>query len=84
MNPSNHANGDEPDRPTRRELFRRAGRMAVFAALAAVGVTLGRRARSKPRNSETCVNRGICRGCSAFDECGLPQAMSAKRAKREG
>lgn len=25
-----------------------------------------------------CINRGICRGCEAFANCGLPQALSAK------
>ena len=32
------------------------------------------------RNREVCSNAGICRGCAAFGDCGLPQALSAKRA----
>jgi hypothetical protein len=29
-------------------------------------------------SEQTCVNQGICRGCGAFEDCGLPQAISAK------
>ncbi|MHB9132466.1 MAG: hypothetical protein ACYDBB_15455 [Armatimonadota bacterium] len=36
------------------------------------------------RRGETCVNAGICRGCSAFSDCGLPQALSAKEATARG
>jgi hypothetical protein len=45
--------------------------------LAAVtGVLVARQGR------QACVNNGICRGCAAYDECGLPQALSAKQAAR--
>ena len=33
------------------------------------------------RNPEKCVNRGLCSGCGEFDDCRLPQALSAKEAK---
>jgi len=36
------------------------------------------------RNPEKCINAGICRGCSAFRTCGLPQALSAKQAMQKG
>ena len=55
--------------------MRRIGRAALLALLAGGTAMLVAR-----RNRETCVNTGICRGCSAFEDCGLPQALSAKRA----
>ena len=67
--------------PTRREFFRGIGRGAALAgiALLAAAVTGWRR---KPARREKCTNQGICRGCSAFADCGLPQALSARRAAK--
>lgn len=36
------------------------------------------------QRGEKCSNAGICRGCAAFDDCGLPQALSAKAALARG
>lgn len=36
------------------------------------------------RRGQSCVNAGICRGCAAFHDCGLPQALSAKAALARG
>lgn len=60
---------------SRRRFLRSIGRAAVLAVLAGGTAVLVAR-----RGSETCVNSGICRGCTAFGDCGLPQALSAKRA----
>jgi hypothetical protein len=66
---------------SRREFFRAAARYSLLAAAAAVAaLTAGRRAPAGQR----CVNRGICRGCGVFAACGLPQALSAKRAGQKG
>jgi hypothetical protein len=27
-----------------------------------------------------CVNRGVCSGCEVFEDCGLPRALSVRRA----
>lgn len=60
---------------SRRGFLQNIGRMAVLAVLAGgTALLVGR------RSSETCVNSGICRGCAEFSGCGLPQALSAKRA----
>lgn len=69
-------------RHSRRELFRAAGRGAALAALAAVGGVLTARGRSRLSGQE-CVNAGICRGCPAIGDCGLPQALSARQARVE-
>jgi hypothetical protein len=62
----------------RREFLRGGARYALLAGLAAVSAVLvKRRAASLP--GQTCINQGICRGCGAFEDCGLPQALSAKQ-----
>lgn len=68
----------------RREFLRSGVRYALLAGIAAVSAALVvRRDRALP--GQTCINQGICRGCGAFDDCGLPQALSAKQAmKRDG
>jgi len=69
-------------RITRRGFFPAAARWGVLAALGALVATLslGRRKHGNAAEGEKCIHRGICRGCRAFAECGLPQALSAKRA----
>lgn len=60
---------------SRRGFLRSVGRITLLAALTGgTALLVGR------RNKETCVNSGICRGCAEFSGCGLPQALSAKRA----
>jgi hypothetical protein len=63
---------------SRREFFRAAARygcLGLLGAVTAVGT-------QKSLSGQQCVNRGICAGCAAFSGCGLPQALSAKAAKR--
>ena len=51
-------------------------------SLALVGI-IGGAAAVKRRRLEregACVNRGICSGCEVFEECGLPRALSVRRA----
>jgi len=31
-----------------------------------------------------CVNGGVCRGCRAYEKCGLPAALSAKQVLQGG
>ena len=68
-------------RSTRREWFRSLGRWLGSAALAALGGALTS-GRARLRDKETCINRGVCGGCGRFDDCSLPQALSAKEAGR--
>ena len=68
---------------SRREFLRGGVRYALLAGLAAVSAMVaGRRNQRLP--GQTCVNQGICRGCGVFEECGLPQALSAKQALING
>jgi hypothetical protein len=62
----------------RREFLRSIARMAVL------GGSVGGVAGLTRKSGETCVNEGVCRGCPVFDGCGLPQALSAKAARRNG
>ena len=61
---------------SRREFLRTLGRLGILAALGLGGARLLRGRIVRP--SEACISNGICRGCAAFDGCGLPQALSAK------
>ncbi len=66
------------EKQDRREFFRTCARYSVLTALgAAGGVLLTRNLRDK--QSQTCVNTGICDGCGEFSACKLPQALSAKQ-----
>ena len=78
-------------RPFRRKLSRRefvksAARVALLAALGALGLRLARGGfRRVPgpsaRSGETCVSDGLCRGCGAYSGCGLPAALSARLSR---
>lgn len=61
--PTSHA-------PNRRDFLRNA---ALTGILGLAGTLVVRSAGHK------CVNQGICRGCFAYDDCNLPQALSAKQ-----
>jgi hypothetical protein len=63
----------------RREFLRDGLRYAVLGGLAAVGGKLLGQPDVRP-SGQVCISAGICRGCEAFDDCGLPQALSAKEA----
>ncbi len=65
----------EADRKmTRREFLREIGRYGMGLLLG------GGIAMLLNRDREKCINQGLCRGCSRFEGCHLPQAMSAKEA----
>lgn len=68
---------------SRREFLRGGARYALLTALGAVSATLYQRSGGK-LSGQTCINQGICGNCKAFSGCGLPQALSAKQAKRGG
>jgi len=66
---------------SRREFFRAAAR---YASLALVSAAAGLAARPRILGGQRCVNQGICSSCDVFAGCGLPQALSAKRAQEKG
>ncbi len=74
---------DELTKPrTRREFLRGIGRGMALSAVACAAAALAARRNSGGARlkGQTCVNNGVCRGCAAFSDCCLPQALSAKRA----
>ncbi|HUU68823.1 MAG TPA: hypothetical protein VM186_04830 [Planctomycetota bacterium] len=69
-------NDDKPIE--RREFIRGIFRKVAFLGLAAGSGALAARKAAGPSQESECINRGICRNCSALVECGLPQALSTK------
>jgi hypothetical protein len=69
------------ERTSRREFLKTAARWLLLAGLGAVAARLlrSRPGRGLRHGGEICVNDGLCRGCTAFKGCGLPQALSAKQ-----
>jgi hypothetical protein len=61
----------------RRQLFAGALRYATLGLLGAGAWSVAAKRRRLLREGK-CVNGGICSGCEVFEECGLPQALSAK------
>ncbi len=69
-----------PSNPQRREFLAWAVRLAAAAAIAgAVGSLTSR----EDKLGESCTGNGMCRGCTSLDTCGLPAAMSCRRALAE-
>jgi hypothetical protein len=68
---------------SRREFLRGGARYALLAGLGMLSATLAQRSGGK-LSGQTCINEGICRGCGAFDNCSLPQALSVKQIQRGG
>ena len=73
----------QPRGGNRRDFIRNGLRYALLTGLAAVSVTLFKRSGGK-LSGQTCINQGVCSRCTAFTDCGLPAALSAKSAKRGG
>ena len=66
---------------SRREFFRATAR---YGLLALVSVVASLAAQPRTPGGQRCLNRGICSSCGIFAGCGLPQALSAKRAQEKG
>ena len=64
---------------SRRQFLRDGLRFAILGGLAAVSGKLAGRESARPAG-QVCISAGICRGCAAFEDCGLPRALSAKEA----
>jgi hypothetical protein len=61
----------------RRQFLRDGLRYIMLGGLAVVSGKLAARQGARPAG-QVCLSAGICRGCAAFEDCGLPQALSAK------
>ncbi len=66
---------------SRREFFRASARYTLLAVVTAIAALAS---RSRVPAGQRCVNQGICSSCEVFAACGLPQALSARRAKEKG
>ena len=74
---------------SRRQFLKTAARLALLAGFGALGLRLLRGGAGATggrlyRAGQSCVNQGVCRGCTAYSGCGLPAALSAKRALSGG
>ena len=84
-NPSPETNRGYARGASRRGFLVAVARGAAGAALAGLGVALALGRGGERGREEACLRRGVCRGCSRADDCGLPQAISLREAtKREG
>lgn len=70
---------DDKKNLNRREFLHTAGRGAALVAMAAVAWVLGRR-QGSGLGGQDCTGGGICRGCESLSACGLPAALSMKKA----
>jgi hypothetical protein len=68
---------DFRQKQNRRHLLTGVLRYAALGLLGAAGGSVVAKSRRLVREGK-CVNGGICRGCGDFENCGLPQALSAK------
>jgi hypothetical protein len=68
---------------SRRESLRTLGRMGLMGSLGLLAYALvRRRAAANAGGYQTCMQNGVCRGCSALGNCGVPQALALKAATR--
>ena len=61
----------------RREFLTRALRNASLALLGIGGGAVIVKRRRLLREGK-CLNRGMCRDCTVFEDCGLPRALSTR------
>jgi hypothetical protein len=66
---------------SRREFLRGSVRYALLAGVGAVTASVAGRPDGR-LTGQACVNEGICRGCAAFSDCGLPQALSFRQVTK--
>ena len=62
---------------TRRQLLAGALRYVSLGLLGAVGGSVFAKRNRLVREGK-CINHSLCRGCTIFERCSLPQALSAK------
>ena len=61
----------------RREFLREGLRYTILGGLAVISGKLIARGANRPKG-QVCISDGICRGCAAYEDCELPNALSAK------
>lgn len=65
---------------SRRQLLSDAARATAVALIGAATGTLIAKRRRLVRQGK-CINRSLCCDCNVFNDCYLPAALSAKKAK---
>ncbi len=66
----------------RREWFRTIGRILSLIGLTMIGAIAFRKQDNTPNNNP-CIQPSHCQGCGIFSNCSLPQAIQARRDKKE-
>ncbi|TFG49925.1 MAG: hypothetical protein E4H40_02150 [Candidatus Brocadiia bacterium] len=66
-----------PQKQNRRQFFRSLVRYGTLGLIGAAGASAIVK-RKKLQDQGICTNQGICTHCEVLDQCGLPQALSAK------
>ncbi len=66
---------------TRRAFFKNLGRGALAAGLALLGFKLLAKSLFAKKGGQSCKADFICSHCSVLPSCGLPPALSRKRAQ---
>ncbi|MHC4574447.1 MAG: hypothetical protein ACYS76_10010 [Planctomycetota bacterium] len=64
---------------SRRELLAAGLRYGTLGVLVAAGGSAFIKRRRLLREGK-CINDGVCRDCKVFEDCGRPEALSAKEA----
>jgi len=67
----------------RREFLKDGLRVLMLGGFAAVGLSLGRKRRSLPRDGSSCLIDLPCRSCSELPLCPLPRAVGTKQKSRD-
>lgn len=63
---------------SRREFLKSLSRSVILAIITGAGSMLFFKRRFVLQNEHICTNQAICRGCTRFKDCILPQALSEK------
>ncbi len=72
----------KPDINKRRNFLLSSARLAVMGLFGSMVFGTVRKNKRLIRENK-CVNRGLCCNCGVFNDCSLPQALSAKNAQKE-
>jgi len=68
-------------RQSRREMFRGSARYLILGGLAVLSAGLVARGSGSSAR-DRCPRSSRCRDCTAFSDCGLPQARSARNQSK--
>ncbi len=67
---------------SRRDFLRYIGRLA-WLGMGALGILFFMQRKQVGLSGQRCLNDGVCVGCGSYRDCGLPAAMSRRKALLE-